>query len=119
MRRRVREDDVLSNTGGMSVDGEPTARLGRPGQGGIRPEAGKVSLKEARQARPAASVRLAYRAGPAYDIILHLLPAREGSDAFPSMETARVHHPAWRCGCGVAAYGTSAAAGKAGRRVSV
>src|SRR5262249_29474348 len=46
---------------------------------------------EARRTRPEASLRLAYRAGPASDIC-DVLPAREGSDAFPSSEKARLHH---------------------------
>src|SRR5262249_40494200 len=37
-----------------------------------------------------------------------VLPAREGSDAFPSMETTRLHHAARRRG-GVAARGARAA----------
>jgi ABC-type uncharacterized transport system substrate-binding protein len=43
-----------------------------------------------------------------------VLPAREGSDAFPSMETARVHHAARRRGSDVAARSALAAAGDAG-----
>src|SRR5262249_38239440 len=41
-----------------------------------------------------------------------------GSDAFPSMETARLHHAARRRGACVAALGTRAAAGDAGGRIS-
>src|SRR5262249_3368109 len=37
-----------------------------------------------------------------------------GSDAFPSVETSRVHHAARRRGCSVAARGAGAAAGDAG-----
>src|SRR5262249_10343420 len=36
------------------------------------------------------------------------LPAREGSDAFPSTEMPRVHHAARRRGCRVAAGGACA-----------
>src|SRR5262249_28028472 len=50
-------------------------------------------------------------------IFCDVLPAREGSDAFPSMETSRVHHAARRRG-GLAARSASAAASDAGGRVS-
>src|SRR5262249_58805137 len=48
-----------------------------------------------------------------------VLLTREGSDAFPSVETARVHHAARRRGGNVTAAATLAAAtGKAGRWIS-
>src|SRR5712671_804345 len=61
---------------------------------------------EARQARGRPSKRLV-RSNP---LSCRCVLAGEGSDAFPSVETARVHHAARRRGSDVAGGGTRSAA---------
>src|SRR5262249_3398275 len=78
--------------------GKPLHGVFRAGPDRLRPE----------RTRPGASLRHALRAGPASDSLLMCSRPVRGSDAFQSVETARVHHAARRRGR-VAAGGARAA----------